>query len=68
MDWVIGLWIARSETWGLFPESPENFCGPENAVVKLQSACFETLIFSHGFNLRKTKRIATFDGSEPRRC
>ena len=42
--------------------------GPEKLVVKLQSACFEKLIFLHVFNIRKTKRIAKFDGSEPRRC
>ena len=37
-------------------------------VVKLQSACFEKLIFSHVFNVRETKRIARFGGLEPRRC
>ena len=42
--------------------------GPEKLVVKLQSACFEKLIFLHVFNIRKTKRIAKFDGLEPRRC
>ena len=42
--------------------------GPEKVVVKLQSACFEKLIFLHVFNIRKTKRIAKFDGLEPRRC
>ena len=36
-------------------------------VVKLQSACFEKLIFKHVFNVRKTKGIAKFDGLEPRR-
>ena len=38
--------------------------GPERLVVKLQSACFEKLIFLHVFNTRKTK----FEGFEPRRC
>ena len=42
--------------------------GPEKVVVKLQSACFEKLIFLHVFNMRKIKRIAKFEGSEPRRC
>ena len=43
--------------------------GPEKLVVKLQSACFEKLIILHGFNIRKTKRIAKFEGLlEPRRC
>ena len=42
--------------------------GPEKLVVKLQSACFEKLIFLHVFNIRKTKRIAKFYGLEPRRC
>ena len=41
--------------------------GPEKLVVKLQSACFEKLTFLHVFNIRKTKRIAKFDGLEPRR-
>ena len=40
---------------------------PEKLVVKLQSACFEKLTFLHVFNIRKTKRIAKFDGLEPRR-
>ena len=39
----------------------------EEPVVKLQSACFEKLIFWNVFNVRKTKRIAKFDGLEPRR-
>ena len=42
--------------------------GPEKLVVKLQSACFEKLIFLHAFNIRKIKRIAKFEGLEPRRC
>ena len=42
--------------------------GPEKLVVKLQSACFEKLIFLHVFNIRKIKRIAKFEGLEPRRC
>ena len=39
--------------------------GPEKLVVKLQSACFEKLIF---FDIRKAKRIAKFDGLEPWHC
>ena len=39
--------------------------GPEKRVVKLQSACFEQLIFKHAFNVRKTKRTAKFDGLDP---
>ena len=42
--------------------------GPEKVVVKLQSACFEKLTFLHVFNIRKTKRIAKYDGLDPRRC
>ena len=42
--------------------------GPEKLVVKLQSACFQKLIFLHAFNMRKIKRIAKFEGLEPRRC
>ena len=42
--------------------------GPEKLVVKLKSACFEKLIFLHVFNIRKTKRIAKFEGLEPRHC
>ena len=37
-------------------------------VVKIQLACFEKLIFKHILNVRKTKRIAKFDGLEPRSC
>ena len=36
--------------------------------MKLQSACFEKLTFSHVFNVRETKRLAKFDGLEPQRC
>ena len=39
--------------------------GPEKLVVKLQSACFEKMIFLHVFNIRKIKRIAKFEGLEP---
>ena len=42
--------------------------GPEKLVIKRQSACFEKLIFLHVFNIRKTKRIAKFEGLEPRLC
>ena len=42
--------------------------GPEKLAVKLQSAFFEKLIFLHVFNIRKTKRIAKFEGLEPRHC
>ena len=40
----------------------------EKPVVKVQSACFEKLIFLHAFNVRKTLRIAKFGGLEPRHC
>ena len=33
-----------------------------------QSACSEKLIFLHVFNIRKTKKIAKFEGFEPQRC
>ena len=42
--------------------------GLEKRVVKLQSACFEKLICSHGLNVRKTNSIAKFDCLEPRCC
>ena len=42
--------------------------GPEEPVVKLQSVCFEKLIFQHVFNVRKTKRIAKFVRIECRCC
>ena len=42
--------------------------GPEEPIVKLRSHCFEKLIFQHVFNVRKSKRIAKFDGLEPRCC
>ena len=55
-------------TRGLVSRKSRELFGPEKLVVKLQSACFEQLIFSHVFNIRKTKRIAKFEGLEPRRC
>ena len=42
--------------------------GPEKLVVKLQSTCFEKLIYLNVFNIRKTKRTAKFEGSESRLC
>ena len=48
-------------------KSPELF-GPEKLVIKLQSACFEKLIFLHVFNIRKTKTIEKFEGLKPRCC
>ena len=38
---------------------------PGNPVIKLQSSCFEKVIFEHDFNVRNW--IAKFDGLEPRR-
>ena len=48
---------------GLFLESPENLAGPKSHL----SNC-NPLFFKHAFDTRKTKRIAKFDGLEPRRC
>ena len=42
--------------------------GPEKPVVNLQSACFEKLLFKRAFNVRKSKRVAKFEGLEPGRC
>ena len=55
-----GLGPVSRKSLGLF--------GSEKLVVKLQSACFEKLIFEHVLNRRKSKRIAKFDGLEPLRC
>ena len=67
------IWPKKKQTnknWGLGPVSrtSRELFGPEKLVVKLQSACFEKLIFLHAFNIRKIKRIAKFQGLEPRRC
>ena len=51
-----------------FSKVPRTFRARKGRVVKLQSASFEKLIFKHGFNARKTKRIAKFDGWEPQCC
>ena len=53
---------------GAIARKSRELFGPEKPIVKLQSACFEKLIFLHVFNIRKTKRIAKFEGLEPRRC
>ena len=42
--------------------------GPEKPVFKLQSACFQRLVLKHVFNVRRTKRVAKFDGLEPWLC
>ena len=46
----------------------QEFFMPEKPAVKLQSTCFEKLILEYVFNVRKTKRIAKFDGLEPWPC
>ena len=62
--------ICYLNNWGLGPVSRRSreLFGPEKLVVTIQSACFEKLIFLHVFNIRKTRRIAKFEGLEPRRC
>ena len=57
---------SNVDTRGLFLESRE-LSGPEMPVVAKQSTCFRKLIFTHVFNVRKTKRIAKFDTLEPQR-
>ena len=49
-------------------QKTQQFYGPERSVVKLQSARFKKPGFLHLFNARKIKRIAKFDGLEPRPC
>ena len=53
---------------GLFSRKSRKLFGPKKTVVKLQSACFEKLIFLLVLNIRKTKRAANFEGLGPRRC
>ena len=52
---------------GLVSRKSRELFGPEKSVVKLQSTCFEKLIFLHVFNIR-TKRTVKFEGLESRRC
>lgn len=47
--------------WPFSWKSHELF-GPKKPSVKLHSACFEKLIFIHVSNVRKTERVAKFDG------
>ena len=56
-----------SRALGPVSRSREHF-GLEKRVVKLQSSCLEKLVFSHVFNVGKTKRVAKFDVLEPRGC
>ena len=67
---TLGYFNRLSNNRGLGPVSRQSreLFGPEKLVVKLQSACFEKLIFLHVFNIRKTKRIGKFEGLELRRC
>ena len=60
--------LPKKERQGLVSRKSRELLGPEKAVVKLHSACFEKLIFLHVFNIRKIKRISRFEGLEPRRC
>ena len=50
-----------------FSKAPELF-GPKKPIVKLQSTCFEKLIFEHVFSVRKAKKTAKFDGLESQHC
>ena len=61
------LWQRNSGLGPVSRKSRELF-GPEKLVVKLQSACFEKLIFLLVFDISKIKRIAKFEGLEPWRC
>ena len=59
---------AKDTGQGPVSRKSRELFGPEKLVVKRQSACFEKMIFLHVFNIRKIKRIAKFEGLEPRRC
>ena len=58
----------RNSLLGPVSRKSRELFGPEKSVLKLQSACFEKLIFLHVCNVRKAKRTAKFEGLEPRRC
>ena len=60
--------FSISSVQGPVSRKSRELFGPEKLVVKLQSACFEKLIFLHVFKIRKTKRIEKFDDLESRRC
>ena len=63
-----GRYVDQHNDQGPVSRTSRELFGPEKLVVKLQSARFEKLIFLHAFNIRKIKRIAKFEGLEPRRC
>ena len=63
-----GSGLSRNGPPGPVSWDSLKFFGPEKPVVKMQSACFEKLIFWHVFNVRKVKKIAKVDGLERRRC
>ena len=65
---MVSYEVKSSGALGLVSRKSRELFGPEKLVVKLQYACFEKLIFLHVFNTRKIKRIAKFEGLEPRRC
>ena len=60
--------ISRYSLQGPVSRKSRELFGPEKLFVKLKSVCFEKLIFLHVFNIRKSKRIAKFEGLEPRHC
>ena len=60
---ILRMAFRARKVLGTFEKRP-----PGKLVVKLQSSCFEKLIFEHIFDARKTKRIAKFDVLEPRCC
>ena len=63
---VFGTFEKRAPAGACFSEVPRTFRA-RKAIVKLQSACFEKLIFQHVFNVRKSKWFAKFDGLKSRR-
>ena len=62
----------QKKRFRLFPGAcpskvPRTFSVPKGQLSNCNPLLFKNLIFLHVFNVRKTKRIAKFDGLEPRR-
>ena len=67
-DAAIKMFLRGQGAGARFSKVPRTFRARKASCQTAIRSCFEKLIFLHVFNIRKTKRIAKFDGLEPRRC
>jgi len=60
--------VCSTGAGGLFLKSTEKFSGLKSHLSNCSVLVLKSQSFRVSFNVRKTKRIARCDGSEPRCC